>query len=282
MAKCKVRLKRGKKDGRLGKAGGKKGARTMSCSGEAILGSLTIAGIAEPIPFGVDPNTKDPKSTRQSSMFVYEKHRRMATVLSGSSSSGSEETEQATEPIISVDVTMEGAPKAAKLMVTIRHSTEVEKRRSSARAALREAEGSDDYQQLHGQIVKARQSGVDTSDIQRAQTVLKTLKPDTLAKEEITELMVWDKVTRYELPVEVDRCDASAACSCHEAKAVGEELEFSTDALEQALAGVRKEGQTAEELGKRLFECIVDAAMVFPEGSVWKAGGKFILSHPDR
>jgi len=284
-AKCKVRLKRGKKDGRLGKAGGKKGARTMSCCGDRIAGTITIEGIAEPIPFGVDPTVK------KDALYIYEKHRRMATVLSGNA--GPEEgTATSSTPAssaaaqISVDVTMEGSPKAAKLMVTIRASTEVEKRRDGARVSLKDAEGGTDYQRLHGQIAKARQSGVDASDINRAQAVLKTLKPDTLDKDEITSLMAWDKVSRFDLPVEEELCQASAGCGSNEAAAAGEEIEFRNNALVEALTGADclkgVEDPTAEELGKGLFESIVQAALSFPEGSVWKAGGKFILSHPDR
>ena len=281
MAKCSVKLKKGKKDGRLGRAGGKKGARTMSCSGEKIVGTIAIAGCNQPIAFGIDP-----ASANKNNMYVYEKHRRMATVLSGESSeqgTNSGKDSSSPETQVSVDVALEGHPKSAKLMVTIRRSTEVEKRRNDAKIALKEAEGNDSYQKLHGQIVKARQSGVDASDIDRAQEVLKTLQPETLDKEEIKTLMAWDKVTHYDHPDEIDRCQASADCKVHEAKADGEEIEFIEDALTSALKGMKgKEGQGREESSRMLFEHIVDAALAFPAGSVWKAGGKFILSHPDR
>ena len=54
-------------------------------------------------------------------------------------------------------------------------------------------------------------------------------------------------------------------------------MQITPDALAQALGT-----PDAEDPGKKLFEDIVDAALEFPAGSVWKAGGKFILSHPDR
>lgn len=124
--------------------------------------------------------------------------------------------------------------------------------------------------------MKARQSGVDSTDLEKAQAILKTLTPETLDKAELKRLMDWELVTKRE-GIVVERCTASDDCSCNEVVADGEELEFFDDALETALTGME-----GEHKGRQLFEDLVEAAQAFPAGSVWKAGGKFILSHPDR
>jgi len=269
-AKCSVTLKKGHKEGKIGTVKAEKEAKTMICRGDTIVGFLKVDG-CEDIGFGVDSSTKPfgQESGKVRSLYVSSTHRQRASVI------GLEGSEQQ----LAVDVVIDGEPKAAVLKAKLRLATETEVKRCKARAALREAEKSGEYEKLHGQIVRARQEGVDSSDLDRAAAVLKTLKPDTLEKDEIRTKMSWDNVATHDDPPEVERCE-KAECSMGCGSQAGEHLEFIQDAVAQALETVvvPANGDKAQWL----FQQLVDTALDVPEECVWRAGGKFILSHADR
>lgn len=200
------------------------------------------------------------------------------TSLAGASSDHASEQ----EPVLAVDLGLTQSERSANLTVLavkVRQAKEHEIVRSRARAGMRQAENGENYSLLHAQIVKAKQAGVESSDLERAEAVLKTLKPDTLNKQEIQEAMDWGKVTVVEADTKKERCKASLDCACNAAAAEEEHLEFISGAVDNALAPSKVESLPNDH---RLFDLLIDAALSFPEGSVWKAGGKYILSHPDR
>merc|ERR1719253_78634 len=71
-------------------------------------------------------------------------------------------------------------------------------------------------------------------------------------------------------------CTAHECCPCNERVNCGEVLEVTPNAVMECLAEFGPEGD------RELFEELSAAATAVEEGSVWRAGGKFIFSSFDR
>jgi len=317
-AKCSVSMKKGQKEGSIGKVKTDK-PKIISCKGEKIEGVLKIEGCTEAIAFGVDCGTKpfgcDSKLVRPLYVGNLQKMRAtitgtvaqgeasavatIAAAVTGSTTEGGcktepEECEKEVDgrtdddlspaiTVLSADLTIEGDPKNAILKVRIRAATDIEVRRARATESLKEAEESGNYQELHGVIIRATGEGVDKASLDHASTVLKGLKPEVLDKAEIREKMLWSNVTTCNLEPEMENCEKDTECSMCAATNPGEKLEFLKGAVDMALSGLKVDGKKSVVNPQQwLFEKLVECAIDLPDECVWKAGGKFILSSGDR
>jgi len=160
------------------------------------------------------------------------------------------------------------------LKVDIRAATALELKRCLQLQALRDAEKEEDYDTLHAQLAKAKIAGVEIEHIERAEERLKALRKEGLHvhvgcdKDTLREAMQWERVSTKALSDTNERCP-NACCPCNVEQNCGEVLEV----VPAAVQGVLGEGSDRD-----LFASLVDAALSSQEGSVWKAGGKFIFS----
>jgi len=130
-----------------------------------------------------------------------------------------------------------------------------ESKREAILTALLEAQkGGGSYNRLHGQIVKARQAGVSSIEIDKALFILKTeFTPDTLSKRDLERDMNWLHITttttqtgrRAEPGREPrqtcrggEQLGEGEECGCNQSGSIpGAELEFLPSALEEACGG---------------------------------------------
>lgn len=251
---------------------------------DGIVGTLNISGMEEPIMFGVGV-AGDPKS----SSYVIRKDKRRGVVLNSltgewnSASSAATDTEG-----IAADIELSDGARA-NLTVHIRKANQLEMRRWEATKCLEDAEKKQDYSTLLAQVTKARARFVDVSRIEQAERLLKTLKPapeDVLTKEQLQSSMKWNMVTKIpqghsEELVQMCQTEACASNSGGACMTIdGEELVFHHNAVTEALKDIVVPGGASPD--QFLFEELVAAAIGAPEGCVWRAGGKFILSAPNR
>merc|ERR1712232_332945 len=126
---------------------------------------------------------------------------------------------------------------------------------------------------------------VDLGLIERAERYLKTLKSQQkegsyLTHKQLEKYMKWKKVTDTDAGTTVEACTASSNCSCNTGQAQeGEVCTIDAGAVEEALEGIAPADGAAD---RWLFKALVKAALLVPEGCVWKSGGKFILSNEER
>jgi len=130
---------------------------------------------------------------------------------------------------------------------------------------------------LHAQLSKARTAGVELAHLDYAELLLKQRRKDGLmvsvgcSKDSLRSLMLWDKVTgKDDVATPMRMCKANPDCPCNIHENPAESLAIIPNAIQNIL------GEKGSD--KLLFEDIVDAALNVEEGSVWKAGGKFIFS----
>jgi hypothetical protein len=189
---------------------------------------------------------------------------------------------------IAADIEISDGIKAI-IKVHIRKANQLEMRRWEAGKCLEDAEKKQDYCSLLAQITKARARFVDVSRIEQAEKLLKTLKPapeDVLTSAQLKAGMQWDLVTGIPEGYSedfVEMCETESCASNSggtDMMIEGEELVFCKKAVEEALKVVTLPSGVAAD--KFLFEELVAAAADAPEGCVWRAGGKFILSAPNR
>lgn len=253
---------------------------------DGIIGTLNIAGMEGPVMFGA--GVPGGTSTQPSNYIILRDKKRGVVINSltgewNSASSATSDTEG-----IAADIEISEGVKAT-IKVHIRKANQLEMRRWEAGKCLEDAEKKQDYASLLAQITKARARFVDVSRIEQAEKLLKTLKPapeDVLTKEQLKSSMKWELVTKIpeghsEELVQMCHTESCASNSGGAPMMVeGEELVFYPNAVEEAFRGIPlPDGVSAD---KFLFEELVAAAADAPEGCVWRAGGKFILSAPNR
>lgn len=261
---------------------------------EGILGELKVralggkaTGLEQVVPFGVQqqPATTNGAGGGARQNFVVERDRYKATLIQTTSDGSSGSSAFAEGDGIAVEASIMPGPDPA-LNVKVRAANNTECRRTEATQALEDAMAKADYGPLLAQITKARTRYVEAVLLDKATELLKLLKPapdDMLTREQLRSSMRWELVTKRppDLPVsEKETCPASENCPCNTGTGnPEEELTFVEEAVSEALKGVAPEGVAADQW---LFEALSDAAADCPEGCVWRAGGKFILSSMDR
>jgi len=192
------------------------------------------------------------------------------------------------EATLCSEITPTGAGGAAVLQLVLRKATETETRRADALESLAEAMQGDSYTRLHAQIVKGKARGVDTIRLKEAEQHLKTLTPEGVEVDVLKAAMQWEYVTRGGEGITLDSCkntDCGLATSVAEPSSCGDTESFDVSqgsvgaALEaSALKGVLQ----GAEPDQWLFDRLVKAAASAPANCLWRAGGKLIMSNPDR
>lgn len=164
------------------------------------------------------------------------------------------------------------------LSVQLRPATSAEVKRSCQQQALRDAQETGDYDELHAQLTKARLASVDLETLEKGEEKLKLMRKQRMhvaagcGKDELRQQMSWELITTPQ-GSDADRPCPTRDCPCNEPCNPGEVLSITSGALDQCL------GPGADRL---LFESLVEAALASEEGSVWPAGGKLIFSAFDR
>jgi len=246
-------------------------------AGKVTKGKLEIDGF-EPVSFAVSccggVNT-----------YVTQKGRFRQTFLSAARWDWRQNADKPTEGI-AADVEILGGSffsKCSSLSVTLREATEMELKRCLQLQALRDARLEKNYDELHGQISKARVAGVEWEHISQAEEQLKEFRKQGLhidpccQKEVLREAMVWSKITpRLDAPDTNQPCKVSPDCPCNVEQNEGEVVNIIPNVVQDVLK------EFGAEPDKELFQEIVDAALALEEGSVWRAGGKYIFSALDR
>jgi len=249
---------------------------TTTIRGSMSKGTLTIEDF-EPIPFSVAHND-------QGSTFVHAKGRWRYTALWAPKWNWKEHEEKPTDgKAADLEVVASRyADKPASLKVHLRLATESELKRCLQNQALREAQVDGDYDMLFAQVSKAKQAGVPRENIEIAEERLRELRKQGLHvnegcdKETLGSLMKWDKISRFSGRGDNEPCKACPDCPCNEEVNCGEVLEVKPNAVQNCLKDFGPEGD------RELFEELSGSALSVEEGSVWKAGGKFIFSAFDR
>mmetsp|Transcript_48029 Transcript_48029/g.86390 ORF Transcript_48029/g.86390 Transcript_48029/m.86390 type:complete len:526 (-) Transcript_48029:359-1936(-) len=240
-------------------------------------GTITVEGF-DPVPFAVAHND-------QGTNFVNSKGRCRHTALAAPKWNWREHEEKPTEgKAADIEVmATRFADKAPHLKVQVRPATETELRRCLQFQALREAQEGEDYEALHAQVAKARMAGVEVEQIEKGEERLRELRKQRLHinegcdKDSLGQAMVWAKVTPLvEVGVQNEPCTASPDCACNEKQNCGEDLQVVPGAVQLCLKDFGSEGD------RLFFEELSASAQAVEEGSVWKAGGKFIFSAFDR
>jgi hypothetical protein len=163
-----------------------------------------------------------------------------------------------------------------QLGVACRKSTLNEIKRQTGTEQLLEAEGGSEYGRLHGKIVQARASYVESSLLDRAMAKLQTLAINAPDLERLRRCLRWDKQT--------DATSASTGaswvtalrggCSVNGCKVgaerEGELLQIEAGAVALALGGCNAAPQDGTPLDKWLFDILSEAAVLaLPQGAVW-------------
>jgi len=252
-------------------------ALTFKGSGP-ISGTLNI-GDAEPIPFGVQCGAI--KAGGDALNFVNEENRQKCTVTHCGHLNAKNSLDVSGDGIV-VEASMSDGPRA-DLSVTVRAPKKKEFRRVQQHRALVSAMENQKYSTLLAQITKARMRKVEASIIEQASRLLKAIKPGEstfLNHAQLKKMMKWKKITD-DLPGDVlDPCPNNPNCPCNAGQAEpGEVCTVMDDEVIKALQGVNPTDQPADKV---LFQALVRAAMVAPEGCVWKSGGKFLLTNEER
>jgi len=171
------------------------------------------------------------------------------------------------------------------MTIVIRRAKKKELTRLAQQQALLDAMEKKRYSSLLAQITRSRMRKVDTTLIDQAGRLLRTLKlPEGsfLTHQELGKLMKWKRVTSPHDGTEdnVEPCAASGSCPCNAGFAQeGELCDVYSGTVQEALDNVAPTHIPAD---KWLFQALVRAAVAAPEGCVWKAGGKFLLTNEER
>lgn len=246
--------------------------------GHATKGTLKIEGF-DPIPFSVAHN-------EQGATYLLQKGKYRYTALTADHWDWKNNGDKPTEGK-AADLEVLGArqcDKAPTIRLQLRPATEMELKRCLQARALAEAGDGEDYDSLHAQITKAKLQFVEQEKIERAEERLRELRrkgrhvSEGCDKESLKAFFDWSKVSRHTGDNTVDEpCTADECCPCNEHVNCGEVLEVAPNAVMECLAK-----EFGPEGDKELFEELAAAATAVEEGSVWKAGGKFIFSSFDR
>jgi len=170
-----------------------------------------------------------------------------------------------------------------ELKIYIRSQTAVELKRCLQLQALREASEGEDYDTLRAQVTKARMASVDMEQIALGEVRLKAMRELGLHVNEgcdhatVRRNMDWALVTsKIGAPNVNEVCTVCDDCPCNVSENPGEVLEIRDGHIQEILKGF------GPEPDKMLFDEIVGAALAAEEGSIWRAGGKFIFSEFNR
>lgn len=244
----------------------------------ATKGTVEVEGF-DPVQFAVAAHSD------QGASFVHSRGKWRHTVLSAPEWDWRERADKPTEGR-AADIEVHQAhfgDRAPVLQVTLRPATELELKRCLQLQALRDAEADGDYDTLHAQITKAKQAGVEWEHLERAEEALRELRrqgrhvADGADKDTLRLTMVWDNITtRPEETGDEEPCQEET-CPCNVHINCGEVLEVVTGAVQECLQEL-----CGPEGDRALFEELAASALAVEEGSVWKAGGKFIFSAFDR
>jgi len=234
--------------------------------GSETRGELLIDSF-EPIPFAV---AHDPK---RGVSYVALAGRRRYTALHAEPWNWRDSAAEKPTEGLAADLEISGA----LLSVRLRTATPQEHKRCLQLQALREAESGEDYDTLHAQVTKAKAAGVEMELIERGEERLRVLQKrgrhvhEGCDKESLRNEMQWAKITqRHGAPDQCQLCALSEDCPCNSHDSLAEELSITRGAVQSILG---------EERGdEMLFQELLDGALAVKEGSVWKAGGKFIFS----
>lgn len=235
---------------------------------------------APPIPFGIQAGAMKANGDREN--FVGEETRHKKTVTHAKSlERGSGTSVQGVGIVVELAVT-EGP--TAELKVVVRAAKKKELTRLQQEQQLLQAMDKKKYATLLAQITKAKSRKVEASLIDQAQLVLRSIQPSEtsfLNHAQLKKMMKWKKVTgQVGEDSIVEPCQASGDCPCNAGSAQsGEVMTVEEGMLERALDGVAPPDAESDEW---LFKSLVKAALLTPEGCVWKSGGKFLLSNEER
>lgn len=256
-----------------------------------IVGTLRVGG-SPPVPFGVQvavPHTSASGSSSGLGLrgerlnFVSAPHRQRSVIAHADGLEFSNGMSATGEGVVA-DVSI-SADFNAEMLVVMRRATRKELTRLAQQQALLDAMEKKRYSSLLAQITRSKMRKVDSTLIEQASRLLKTIKlPEGsfLTHRELGKLMRWKRVTSPHDGCEdlLEPCGASGSCPCNEECAQeGELCDVLSGTVHQALDGVAPAHVPAD---KWLFHALVHAAMHAPEGCVWKAGGKFLLSNEER
>lgn len=257
-------------------------------SSDAIMGLLRVGGVP-PIPFGVQamptPGAQSSAlevSNSERINFVSEEHRQRTIAAAA------ENLEQGLGMAVSGEGTVAEVSVSpgnfSEMTVTIRRAKKKELVRLAQEQALMSAMEKGRRSGLLAQISRSKMRRVDTSLIDQAARLLKTLhlsEGSYLGHKEIGRLMRWKRVTQPADAVgdDVEPCP-SGCCPCNAGQADdGEVCDITDGIIGRALDGVSPMHLDAD---RWLFQALVKAAMASPEGCVWKSGGKFLLTNEER
>jgi len=264
-------------------------------SASAVVGVLRVSD-SPPIPFGVQVKPSAPSRSNSFAAagalggrgpelvnFVSNEVRQRCVVAHAFGPLEAGSGMDATGDGIVIDAAI-GPGSHAEMHVTVRKAKKKEITRLAQEQALINAMEQRKYSTLISQIARSRMRKVETALIDQAGRVLKSIKmPDVLfmSHKELSKLMSWKRVTvAAGTSDETSPCSAGADCPCNAGQAeFGEVCDVTNGMIDRALAGVAPTHMSAD---KWLFKALVKAALVAPEGCVWKSGGKFILSNEDR
>jgi len=256
----------------------------------AIIGMLRVCG-APPIPFGVQVKpSPGPRASvalgagAERFNFVSSENRQRSVVAHalGDLELGSGTDARGDGVVVETTV---GPGHRAEMVVNIRKAKKKELARLAQEQALLSAMEQKKYSSLLAQISRGRMRKVEASLLEQAGRLLKSLSmPESLflSHKELAKLMKWKRVTA---PAggssdDVVPCSLSDACPCNAGKAqYGEVCDVTNNMVARALEGIVPSDQSAD---RWLFKALVKAALVAPEGCVWKSGGKFLLTNEDR
>jgi len=259
-------------------------------SAGAISGALRVAG-APPVPFGVQVR---PAAARRAPVplgalgaeptnFVAAEGRSRSVVAHADGLElGSGMDAKGDGIVIEARI---GPGHRALMHVAVRRAKRKELARLAQEQSLIAAMESKKYSSLIAQIARARMRKVETALIDQAGRLLKTIQlPDNqfLSHKELGKLMKWKRVTCPSggSADDVVPCSAASDCPCNAGEAQpGEVCDVTPSMVARALEGVAPGDQPAD---RWLFKALVRAAMLAPEGCVWKSGGKFLLTNEER
>jgi len=260
-------------------------------SSGSITGVLRVGG-SPPVPFGVQVAVPRTAATGTSpgsglrgerSNFVSAPHRQRSVIAHADNLQFSNGLSASGEGVIA-DVAI-SCDLHAEMVVVMRRATRKELTRLAQQQALLDAMEKKRYSSLLAQITRSKMRKVDTALIDQAGRLLKTLKlPEGsfLTHRELGKLMRWKRVTSLHDGSEdvFEPCSVAGSCPCNEECAqAGEVCDVTSGVVHEALGGVAPSHVPAD---KWLFQALVKAAMTAPEGCVWKAGGKFLLTNEER
>lgn len=246
------------------------------CRGAMTKGVLAIEGFEE-IPISV-------AHSDMGATFVHSKGRWRHTALSAPHWNWRDHEDKPTEGK-AADIEVDRCRQTEKphvVRVSVRQASESELKRCLQYQALREAQDGQDYDMLIAQVTKAKQAGVDLHHIEAAEERLRELRKLKLhvspgcEKETLQSQLVWNNISRLDGTNDNKPCKISADCPCNIQENCGEVLTIVPNAVQECLNSFGKDGD------RILFEELASSALAVEEGSVWKAGGKFVFSAFDR